>query len=101
MISMDAPQWHENYAVAVTASEGLKAALAALGIPERGYRGIRPAMTSAGRPYVYLGILHARTVEAVISALPPALADRAAGAEPWAVTETESLTGPSSMTGTP
>ncbi|MGW2658278.1 hypothetical protein ACWC1D_32085 [Streptomyces sp. NPDC001478] len=99
MIPTDPPQWRENYATAVAASEGMKAALAALGIPERGYRGIRPAMTSAGRPYVYLGILHARTVDAVIAALQPALADGVFAAGPEV--ERQSVARPPSLTERP
>lgn len=69
MTGVDLPQWREGYAVARAASEGLRAALAGLGVPERSYRSIRPAMTSTGRPYVYLGILSAAAVEALASAL--------------------------------
>lgn len=40
-----------------------------MGLPERSYRSIRPAMTSTGRPYVYLGILDAGAVEAITAVL--------------------------------
>ncbi|MEU1348110.1 hypothetical protein [Streptomyces sp. NPDC005795] len=69
MTSVDLPQWREAYATALAASEGFRAALAGLGVPERSYRSIRPAMTSAGRPYVYLGILNAGAVEAITAVL--------------------------------
>lgn len=69
MTAVDLPQWREGYAAALTASEGLRAALAELGVPERSYRSIRPAMTSTGRPYVYLGILNAGAVEAITAVL--------------------------------
>uniref|UniRef100_A0AAU3H129 Uncharacterized protein n=1 Tax=Streptomyces sp. NBC_01401 TaxID=2903854 RepID=A0AAU3H129_9ACTN len=69
MTSVDLPQWREHHAAAVTASEELKTALAGLGIQERHYRGIRPAMTSTGRPYVYLGIMSAAAVESITTAL--------------------------------
>ncbi|MFG2597795.1 hypothetical protein [Streptomyces sp. NPDC048462] len=62
-------QWRKGYAAALAASDGLRAALAGLGIPERNYRSIRPAMTSGGRPYVYLGIVNAGAVEAITAAL--------------------------------
>ncbi|MFD9951822.1 hypothetical protein [[Kitasatospora] papulosa] len=69
MTGVDLPRWREHHAAAVTASEELKAALAGLGIQERHYRGIRPAMTSTGRPYVYLGIMSAAAVESITAAL--------------------------------
>ncbi|WP_051835978.1 hypothetical protein [Streptomyces sp. NRRL WC-3549] len=56
-------------AVAQRASEGLKAVLAGLGLPERAYRSVRPALTSAGRPYVYVGLLDAGDVEAITTSL--------------------------------
>lgn len=69
MTSVELPQWREAYAAALAASEGLRAALAGLGIPEHRFRSIRPAMTSTGRPYVYLGILNAGAVETITSVL--------------------------------
>ncbi|MFE4449620.1 hypothetical protein [Streptomyces sp. NPDC056796] len=69
MTGVDLPRWREHHAAAVTASEELKTALAGLGIQERHYRGIRPAVTSTGRPYVYLGIMSAADVESIITAL--------------------------------
>ncbi|MFI8003751.1 hypothetical protein [Streptomyces sp. NPDC086010] len=69
MTGMDLPRWRERHTAAVAASEELKTALAGLGIPERLYRGIRPATTSTGRPYVYLGIMSAAAVEAITTAL--------------------------------
>lgn len=75
MTDVDLPQWRESRAAALAASEGLRSALAKLGLPERSYRRIRPAMTSTGRPYVYLGILNAETVEAVTAVLLRELAD--------------------------
>lgn len=62
-------QRRDSYAAALAASEGLRGALARLGIPERSYRSIRPAMPSTGRPYVYLGILNADAVEAITAVL--------------------------------
>lgn len=67
-------QWRESYAAALNASNELRAALARLGLPERSYRSIRPATTSTGRPYVYLGILNAEAVAAITAALLPELA---------------------------
>lgn len=81
MTDVGLPQWRESRAAAVAASEGLRAALAELGLPERSYRRIRPAMTSTGRPYVYLGILNAEAVEAVTAVLLRALADPGRRAE--------------------
>ena len=37
MTDIGLPQWRENRAAALAASEGLRAALAKLGIPERSY----------------------------------------------------------------
>lgn len=76
MTDVGLPQWRESYAAALAASEGLRAALAELGVPERSYRGIRPATTSTGRPYVYVGILNAGTVETITAVLLRELADR-------------------------
>lgn len=69
MTGIDLPRWREHHAAAVMASEELKTALAGLGIQERHYRGIRPATTSTGRPYVYLGIMSAAAVESITTAL--------------------------------
>lgn len=74
MTDVSLAQWRESYAAALNASNELRAALARLGLPERSYRSIRPATTSTGRPYVYLGILNAEAVEAITAALLPGLA---------------------------
>jgi len=62
-------EWRDGHAVAHGASEALRTALAALGISERHYRHIRPAMASTGRPYVYLGILSAEAAGTIAEAL--------------------------------
>lgn len=69
MTGANLPERSEGYAVALAASDGLRAALAGLGVPERSYRSIQPATTSTGSPYVYLGILNACAVEALTAAL--------------------------------
>lgn len=53
----------------MAASDGLKGALARLGLPERSYRSIRPTVTSTGRPCVYVGILNAGVVEVITAVL--------------------------------
>lgn len=75
MTDIGLPQWRESRAAALAASEGLRAALGKLGLPERSYRRIRPATTSTGRPYVYVGILNAEAVEAITAVLLHELAD--------------------------
>lgn len=69
MTDVGLSQWRESYAAALAASEGLRAALARLGVPEHSYRSIRPATTSTGKPYVYLGVLNAGAVEAITAVL--------------------------------
>lgn len=69
MTYLDLREWRNGHAAANRASEALRTALAALGIPERHYRHIRPAMASTGRPYVYLGLLSAGAAGTIAEAL--------------------------------
>ncbi|HBF80117.1 MAG TPA: hypothetical protein DD420_09360 [Streptomyces sp.] len=66
---MDMQTWRDGRARATDAAESIRAALAALGVPESAWGGVRPMVTQTGRPYVDLGTLRADVVEQVAEAL--------------------------------
>ncbi|WP_218783102.1 hypothetical protein [Streptomyces sp. BR123] len=61
--------WRDGWARATEAADALRAALAALGLPEAAWNGIRPHVTQTGRPYVDLGTLQAHVVEQIAEAV--------------------------------
>jgi hypothetical protein len=63
--------WRDARQSAVDASEAVRAALAALGLPEAAWSGVRPMVTASGRPLVHLGALPAAAVEVIAEALMP------------------------------
>jgi hypothetical protein len=71
---MDMQAWRDGHDRAADAMEALRAALAALGVSESAWSGLRPTVTHTGRPYVHLGMLPADVVERIADALrlPPA-----------------------------
>ncbi|GAA2228381.1 hypothetical protein GCM10010232_12990 [Streptomyces amakusaensis] len=66
---MEMQTWRDSRAKATDASEAIRAALAALGVPESAWSGIRPTVTYNGDAYVHLGILPAHAVEQITEAL--------------------------------
>ncbi|MFC4608676.1 hypothetical protein ACFO9E_12710 [Streptomyces maoxianensis] len=63
--------WRDARQSAVDAAEAVRAALAALGLPEAAWSGVRPMVTASGRPLVHLGALPAAAVEVTAKALMP------------------------------
>ncbi|MEU6758985.1 hypothetical protein [Streptomyces sp. NPDC046685] len=61
--------WRDSRTKATDAAESLRAALAALGIPEAAWSGIRPTVTYNGLAYVHLGMLPADVVEQMAEAM--------------------------------
>ncbi|MFE6223740.1 hypothetical protein [Streptomyces sp. NPDC057854] len=51
------------------AAEALRTAMAALGLPETAWRGIRTAVTHRGVAYVHVGLIPAAAAAAVAEAL--------------------------------
>ncbi|MET9669418.1 hypothetical protein ABZY19_29285 [Streptomyces sp. NPDC006475] len=66
---MDMSAWRDSRMKAVEASEALRAALAAFGLPESAWSGVRPMVTHSGRALVHLGALPAGAVELIAEAL--------------------------------
>lgn len=61
--------WRDGRTRATGAAEAIRAALAALGVPESAWGGIRPTVTYNGLAYVHLGMLPADVVEQVAEAM--------------------------------
>ncbi|HWU07424.1 MAG TPA: hypothetical protein VN520_13775 [Streptomyces sp.] len=61
--------WRDGRARATDAAESIRAALAALGIPESAWSGVRPTVTYNGNAYVHLGLLPAYAVKQIAEAL--------------------------------
>ncbi|WP_329380575.1 hypothetical protein OG625_15200 [Streptomyces sp. NBC_01351] len=61
--------WRDGRSRATDATEAIRAALAALGVAEAAWSGVRPLVTQTGRPYVDLGTLRAEVVEQLAEAL--------------------------------
>lgn len=66
---MDMQTWRDGHDRATDATEAIRAALAALGVPESSLTGLRPTVTHTGRPYVHLGMLPADVVQQIAEAL--------------------------------
>ncbi|TDU76253.1 hypothetical protein EDD91_2960 [Streptomyces sp. KS 21] len=66
---MEMQAWRNAWDRAENASESIRAALAALGLPESAWCGVRPSVTSTGRAYVDLGKLPTEAVEQIAAAL--------------------------------
>ncbi|MGW0393137.1 hypothetical protein ACWDYJ_20015 [Streptomyces sp. NPDC003042] len=66
---MDMQTWRDGRTRAADAAEAIRTALAALGVAESAWSGIRPTVTHTGRPYVHLGMIRADVVEQVAEAL--------------------------------
>ncbi|WP_327325995.1 hypothetical protein OG735_28550 [Streptomyces sp. NBC_01210] len=68
--------WRDGRTTADDATNVLREALAALGVPESTYRSIRPMVTHSGKPYVHLGMIRAEHVEHMAEAIRSAVARR-------------------------
>ncbi|MFI9047673.1 hypothetical protein [Streptomyces sp. NPDC053427] len=66
---MDIQTWRDGRTAALNASEAMREALAALGLPESSYAAIRPQVTPRGQPLVHLGSIPAAHVEQIAEAL--------------------------------
>ena len=66
---MDMQTWRDSRSQADNATNALREALAALGIPERVQRPLRPMVTPSGKPLVPLGMIHAEHIEQIAEAL--------------------------------
>ncbi|MGC9539524.1 hypothetical protein [Streptomyces sp. UG1] len=54
---------------ATEAAEAIRAALAALGLPERVWGSVRPVVTHRGTPYVHIGMVRADVAEKMAEAM--------------------------------
>lgn len=66
---MDLPAWRDAWVRAEDAAESLRAALAALGVPESAWSGIRPVVTHTGHAHVHLGTVRADAVALLTAAV--------------------------------
>lgn len=66
---MDMQTWRDSRSRADSATDALREALAALGIPEHVQRYLRPVVTHHARPFVHMGLLRAEYVEQIAEAL--------------------------------
>lgn len=66
---MEMQTWRDSRAKATEAAESLRAALAALGIPESAWSSVRPVVTHSGGAYVHLGMIRADAVEQIAATL--------------------------------
>lgn len=66
---MEMRTWRDGRTRASDATEAMRAALSALGLPKSVWSGMRPTVTHTGRPYVHLGMLPADAVERIAEAL--------------------------------
>ncbi|WP_406182342.1 hypothetical protein [Streptomyces sp. NBC_01006] len=66
---MEMQVWRDGRTRATDAAESFRAALAALGISEAAWSGIRPTVTFNGLPYVHLGMHPADVVEQMAEAM--------------------------------
>ncbi|OII67704.1 hypothetical protein BJP39_06385 [Streptomyces sp. CC77] len=74
---MDMQTWRDARERAVDAAEAVRVALAALGLPENVWRGVRPVVTHKGTAYVHVGMVSADAAERLAEAVrPSASADR-------------------------
>lgn len=66
---MDMQTWRDARTQATDATESIRAALAALGVPESAWSSVRPVVTHTGQAYVHLGMIRADAVERIAEAL--------------------------------
>ncbi|GAA1576885.1 MULTISPECIES: hypothetical protein [unclassified Streptomyces] len=66
---MDMQTWRDARTQATDAAESIRAALAALGVPESAWCSVRPVVTHNGHAYVHLGMIRADAVEQIAEAL--------------------------------
>ncbi|QGV80041.1 hypothetical protein EIZ62_18730 [Streptomyces ficellus] len=66
---MDMQTWRDARTQATDATESVGAALAALGVPESAWSGVRPVVTHTGQAYVHLGMIRSDAVEQIAEAL--------------------------------
>ncbi|MER6343696.1 hypothetical protein ACWC10_00060 [Streptomyces sp. NPDC001595] len=66
---MDMQTYRDGRKQAEDAADAIRQALAALGLPERVWGGIRPMVTHSGSPYVHLGMIRADAVEKITEAI--------------------------------
>ncbi|GCB49102.1 hypothetical protein [Streptomyces sp. NL15-2K] len=66
---MDMQTWRDSRSRADSATNALREALAALDLPERVQRHLRPMVTHQGAPFVHVGMLSAEHAEQIVEAL--------------------------------
>lgn len=74
-MTMDMQTYRDGRKAATDAAEAIRAALAALGIPESHWCSVRPMVTYSGKPYVHLGMIRADMAERMAEGMrgvPPA-----------------------------
>ncbi|MGP3984986.1 hypothetical protein [Streptomyces sp. KR80] len=66
---MDMQTWRAARTKAVDGAEAVRAALAALGLPESVWGSVRPMVTHKGVPYVHIGMVRAEVAEQIAEAM--------------------------------
>ncbi|MDQ1044301.1 hypothetical protein QFZ76_002537 [Streptomyces sp. V4I2] len=61
--------WRDARVTAVEATEALRGALAALGVPESVWSTVRPMVTHKGAAYVHVGMVRADVAEQMAEAM--------------------------------
>ncbi|MDT9694733.1 hypothetical protein [Streptomyces sp. P17] len=68
-MTMDMDTYRAGRKEATEAAEAVRAALAALGLPERVWGSVRPMVTHKGSPYVHIGMVRADAAEKMAEAM--------------------------------
>lgn len=66
---IDMQTWRDSWTRATDATDAIRAALAALGVPEATWSTVMPAVTHSGQAYVNLGMIPADAAEQLAEAL--------------------------------
>ncbi|MFD8980150.1 hypothetical protein [Streptomyces sp. NPDC059564] len=66
---IDMQTWRDSWTRATNATEAIRAALTALGIPEAAWSTVLPVVTHSGQAYVNLGMIRAEAAEQLAEAL--------------------------------
>ncbi|MFE2261580.1 hypothetical protein [Streptomyces griseosporeus] len=77
-MTLDMQAYRAARAKATDAAEAIRAALAALDVPESVWSTVRPMVSHQGRPYVHLGMMRADVVAKIAEAMERCSAEGAA-----------------------
>ncbi|MEW1546026.1 hypothetical protein [Streptomyces tsukubensis] len=66
---MEMQTWRDARSKAVDATEAIRAAMAAIGLPEAFWSSLRPVVTHSGKSYVNVGMVPAEAAEQIAEAM--------------------------------